>query len=342
MQKMRRVWLGTLLASLVWVSGAQAADDDATLAPLPPADEVTLLETVVVSGVMPGPGMWKVHRDGHTMWILGTLQPVARRMRWESGEVERVMASAQKILYPPSAKFDLGMGKLRSLLLLPALLGARKNPDGEKLVDHVSAEDYARWLVLKKKYLGSNRGVEKRRPLFAADALYREALDDSGLQYKGLVTPVIVRVTKKHDIPIERPKIDIKIENPREAIRRFRAASIDDAACFRKTLDHLEIDLEKMRIRANAWAVGDMLTLREITYEDSSRACMEAVLESRFAAEQGITDLPARLEALWLEAAARAITENERSFAVFPMGRLVAADGLLAQLAARGYEVEEP
>lgn len=342
MQRMRRAWLGTLLVGLTLVSSVHAGQDGSPAAPLPPADQVTVLETVVVSGVMPGPGMWKVHHDGHTMWILGTLQPVARRMRWESAEVEQVMAAAEKILYPPSAKFDLGMGKLRSLFLLPALLGARKNPDGERLVDHVSPADYARWLVLKKKYLGSDRGVEKRRPLFAADALYREALDDSGLQYKGLVTPVISRVTKKYGIPVERPKIDIKIENPREAIRRFRATSIDDAECFHKTLDHLEADLEKMRIRANAWAVGDLLTLREITYEDSSRACMDAVLESRFAQEQGITDLPTRLEALWLEAAVRMIAEHERSFAVLPMGRLVAPDGFLAQLAARGYEIEEP
>jgi hypothetical protein len=30
-----------------------------------------VLDTVVVSGVQPGPGLWKVSKDGHALWILG-------------------------------------------------------------------------------------------------------------------------------------------------------------------------------------------------------------------------------------------------------------------------------
>lgn len=305
-------------------------------------DDVTVLETVVVSGIAPGPSLWKVRHGDHTMWILGSLQPVAKRMRWETAGVERVIATAEVILYPPSMKFDLGMGKLRTLMLLPSLMGARKNPDGDKLIDHVSAEDYARWLVVKKKYLGSSRVVEKRRPLFAADALYRKALSASGLQFKGVVSPVIRKIAKKQNIPVEQPQIELAIDDPKAAIRRFRESALDDAECFRKTLDHLETDLEKMRVRANAWATGDMLTLREVSYEDQSRACMDAFLESSFAKEQGIDDLPGRLGALWIAAAEKILSEHETSFAVLPMGHLVAADGYLAQLAERGYEIEEP
>ena len=317
---------------------APMVDEDA----VPSRDEVTVLDTLVVSGTMPGPGMWKVRRDGHTLWILGTLQPVARRMEWESEAVERQMAASSRILLPPSVKFDLGMGRFRTLLLVPRMLGARKNPDGEKLVDQVPAEDYARWLVLKKKYLGRDRGVEKRRPIFAAGDLYQAAVEKSGLQFKGLVSPLVEKVTKRHAIAAYRPRIELSIADPKAAIRAFRDTAIDDVACFRKTLDHLEADLAKMRIRANAWARGDMLTLREITYEDQSQTCMDAVLESRFAQEQGIDDLPERLEAAWLEAAEETIAGHETSFAALPISRLVAADGYLAKLAARGYEIESP
>ncbi|MCX7564380.1 TraB/GumN family protein [Xanthomonadaceae bacterium XH05] len=341
------------MAALLTLSSAMAqeADDvaqmlDATPAAddvaLPSREDAVVLETLVVSGTMPGPGMWKVRRDGHTMWILGTLQPVARRMEWESGAVERQMAASSQILLPPSVKFDLGMGRFRTLMLVPSMLGARKNPDGEKLVEHVPAVDYARWLTLKKKYLGRDRGVEKRRPIFAAQELYNAAVEKSGLQFKGMVSPLIEKVTKRHGIASHRPRIEIAIADPRAAIRAFRQTAIDDVECFRKTLDHLDADLEKMRIRANAWARGDMLTLREITYEDQSQACMDAVLESRFAKEQGIEDLPERLEAAWLEAAERIIAEHETSFAALPISRLVAADGYLEKLVARGYEVTAP
>lgn len=338
MRAIGRIMLGLVLfICTACASGATAPDEVPS-----PSDQATVLETVVVTGVMPGPGMWRVHRGGHSLWILGTLQPVARRMRWESGEVERIVSDAQVILYPPTLRVDLGMGRLRTLMLLPALLGARKNPDGDRLVEQVSAEDYARWLQLKQNYLGRDRAVEKRRPIFAADALYRAALERSDLQIKGLVSPVVKRAARRHGIPVERPQVEVRVDDPRGAIREFRETEINDAACFRKTLDHLEQDLEKMRLRANAWATGDMLTLRQVTYEDQSRACMDAVFESRFAERQGIRDLAAKLRATWLETAGKILDEHERAFAVLPLGLMLGPDGYLAELAARGYVIEEP
>ncbi len=307
-----------------------------------PREDTAVLETVIVSGVVPGPSLWKVYHGDHTMWILGTLQPVAKRMQWETSKVERTVASAEIILYPPRLTFDLGMGRLRSLMLMPSLMAARKNPDKDKLVDHVSSEDYARWLVLKKKYLGHDRGVEKRRPLFAAEALYRKALAASDLEIKGLASPIIDKIAKRQKIPVERPKIELVIDDAKGTIGRFREGAIDDGECFHKTLDHLESDLEKMRIRANAWATGDMLTLREMSYEDKSRACMDAFLESGFAKDQGIDDLPARMRALWLDAAEKILIQHKNSFAVLPLDQLVTADGYLAHLAARGYHVDAP
>lgn len=342
-------WRGVLLAGALAIFPAHAGDvDEAETAPAPSSeaapsrDDATVLETLVVSGTMPGPGMWKVRRDGHTMWLLGTVQPVARRMEWASGAVERQMAASTQILLPPSVTFNTGMGRLRSMMLIPSLLGARKNPDGDRLVEHVSQEDYARWLVLKKKYLGRDRGVEKRRPIFAAQELFQAAVEKSDLRFRGLVSPLIDKVTRKHGIPTHRPSVAITISDPKATIRRFRETSLDDAECFRKTLDHLESDLEKFRIRANAWARGDMLTLREVTYSDQSQACTEAMLESGIAKEQGIDDLPERVEAEWLDAAEKIIAEHETSFAALPISRLVAADGYLAKLAARGYEIEAP
>lgn len=341
-------WMGWLLAGVLAAFPVHA-DDVAGTEPATPSadavparDEAIVLETLVVSGAMPGPGMWKVRRDGHTMWILGTLQPVARRMEWESEAVERQIAASSMILLPPSAKFDTGMGRFRSLLLVPSLLGARKNPEGDKLIEHVSEADYARWLVLKKKYLGRDRGVEKRRPIFAAGELYQAAVKKSGLEFRGMVSPLVDKISKKHGILTHRPRIEITISDPKALLRRFRETALDDAQCFGKTLDHLESDLEKMRIRANAWARGDMLTLREVTYEDPSQACSDAMLESGIAKEQGIDDLPERLETAWLDAAEKIIVEHETSFAALPVGRLVAADGYLTKLAARGYEIEAP
>lgn len=347
---------GVLLCAVLMLMGvarAQALEpsvQDAALMPestagdeaLPSRDDAVVLESLVVSGRMPGPGMWQVQRDGHTMWILGTLQPVAQRMEWESTAVERQIAASTFVLLPPMTRFDIGRGRLRSMMLVPSMLRARRNPDGVRLEDVVPAADYARWQVLKERWMGRDRGVEKRRPVFAAQELYEAAVEKSGLHFKGVVTPVLNKVVKKHGIPVFRPRVEITIADPKAAIQTFRDAEIDDVACFRKTLDHLEADLEKMRIRANAWARGDMLTLREITYEDQSRICDDALLESHYAKEHGIDGLRERLETAWLEAAEKAIAEHETSFAALPLSRLLASDGYLAALAARGYEIQAP
>lgn len=340
---MRAITVMGLLAAVWAVQPVWADEGEGVNMPAGPVSESAVqLETLVVSGVMRGPGLWKVHHGEHVMWVLGTIRPVSRRMQWDSGEVEALLAGADKVLLGPSVKLDLGRGRLRTLMLVPSIMRARRNPDGEKLVDQVSAEDYARWLVLKKKYLGRDAGVEKRRPLFAAQELFAEAVRDSGLRFESVVTPVLDRQIKRHKLKVERPRLTVEIDDPRQAIKQFRSSQIDDVECFSQTMLHLEADLEKLRQRANAWAVGDVAALRELTDEGRLQACMDAVLQSGFARERGIDDLNQRVEALWLEAAEKILAEHKSSFAVLPIGRILEPDGYLAKLAARGYRIEAP
>ena len=63
----------------------------------------------------------------------------------------------------------------------------RHNPDDSRLQDVVPAELYLRWLPLKSRYIGKDDTVERWRPLFAAGELYREAIDDAGLERSTVV-----------------------------------------------------------------------------------------------------------------------------------------------------------
>src|SRR5688572_26911848 len=83
-----------VLLIAVPVSGVQAQD---TAAP-PAASSVPIrdVEPVVVSGALPGPGMWKVRKGEHTLYVLGTMSPVPRGMDWTSGDVEKVLAEADE------------------------------------------------------------------------------------------------------------------------------------------------------------------------------------------------------------------------------------------------------
>jgi uncharacterized protein YbaP (TraB family) len=315
------------------------------LAPLQAAEPdlpTTVLDTVVVSGKLPGPGLWKISKDDHVLWLLGTIAPLPRRMDWESSDVEATIAASQELLLPPSASMRAEGAAFGGLFLLPSLMKARNNPGKETLSEVLPEADYARWTRLKQRYLGRDRGVEKRRPILAAAALQEEALDDADLTLDNLAAKVARRAAKKHDLTITQPKLEIVITDPKATIKEFAATPLDDLDCFRRTLDRLESDIETMKLRANAWALGDVELLQSLPYTDNFRACADALFESRIAERQGFADLEERLTVEWLNAADAALAKNTSTFALLPMSVMLRENGMLARLRGKGYRVQQP
>ncbi len=327
----------------MWVL-APASAQTATAAPsVASADKTVVdLETMVVTGAQPGPGMWKVSKGDHALWILGTLSPLPKKMTWLARDVEAVIGQAQEVLGPPGVSFDPDVGIIRGALLIPSLLKARKNPEGGTLQEVLPAGLYARWKALKATYIGRDAGVEKWRPMFAAYELYKEALDDSGLVQGGIVGPVITKAVKRHKVKQTSAVVKMKIEQPKKVIKEFSSAPLGDVECFGKTVNRLETDLATMTARANAWAVGDIEALRALPYDDQNRECLNAFIQGSFAQRRGMSDLPARVEAAWLTAAGAALEKNRVTFATLPISDLLKPDGYLDKLRAKGYAVEDP
>jgi uncharacterized protein YbaP (TraB family) len=314
----------------------------AALDPPSPPTDAALLAPIVVSGEQPGPGLWKVTRDGRVLWILGSLTPLPRDMTWVSREVEATIATSQEVILPVDVDLSVKGGAIGGLFLLPSLLGARNNPDGRTLDEVIPTELYARWSVLKKKYLGRDAGVEKRRPIFAAFELFEAAIKQAGLDNASVVEPVIKRAAKRAKVTVTRPRIELKLDKARATVKAFAQTPLDDLDCLRKTIERLEGDLTILQKRANAWAVGDVEALATLAYVDQNKSCRDALLRSALAEERGMDALPARVMQTWLDAAEQALSTRTSTFATLPIGALTAADGYLDALRARGAEVEAP
>lgn len=311
--------------------------------PLPDEiDGVKLLDVVVVSGVQPGPGLWKVSRDGRVLWVLGTLWPLPKRMEWNTLEVERRIAASGVVLLPPTVKIEAKGAALGGIFLLPSLMSARNNPGKEKLVDVLPPADYARWQRLKAIYLGRDRGVEKRRPILAAMELRDKALDANDLGQRDIVREAVTRAAKRADVPVQRALVVQVVEDAKAAVKEFAAGPLDDLECFRRTLDQVENDLDTLAQRANAWAQGDLAQLRALTYTDNAKACTDALLQSGLGQSRGFDGLPARVQAAWLAEAEKALATHTESFAVLSMAQVVGPAGYLALLQQRGYSVQAP
>lgn len=337
-----------LLSSLVFLVAplsTSAQEPPAGSAPPQAAEgQVIEMDAVMVSGVQPGPGLWKVRHGDHLMYVLGTHSPLPKNMTWRSDEVDLVLQQADEVLGGPGITVNADVGLLRGLTLLPSALKASKNPDGEKLRDVLPPDLYARWSALKQRYMGRDAGVEKKRPLIAVYELYEEALSRSGLRERGVIDPVIAQALKARKMKRTPTLLTIKLDDPRAAIADFRKETLkpEDLDCFRRTLDLIENDLPQVAARANAWAVGDWPALRSTTREDQQLACLSAWFNTDTARKRGMSDIEARVRAKWLETAEAALQKNRITFATLPVWQLVKPDGYLVALQAKGYEIEAP
>lgn len=311
-----------------------------------PADAATAAElpTIVVSGEQPGPGLWKVSSNGRVLWILGTLSPLPKDIHWQSKDVEEVIATAQEVLDPPRLKLDANIGFFGKLRLLPTLVGVRDNPDHATLQQVVPADLYARWIALKTKYFGAGRGrnIETWRPIFAAIDLWNEAIRKTGLTRSDITGDIVRAAAKRAGLEPVTPMLTLGVDDPRGAVQEFKKGAMDDLDCFRKTLDRIDTDVGRMAARANAWATADIDVLRRLPDSDQHEACLAAIAGTDLARERGVTDVPQRLQQVWLDAADTALKKNAVTFARLPIGDLLAANGYVAKLEAKGYTVEAP
>jgi uncharacterized protein YbaP (TraB family) len=300
------------------------------------------LDAVEVAGLQPGPSLWRVSRGEHEMWILGTLSPVPKRMQWEATDVESLIRESQQVLLGPSINVTSDIGFFGQLALVPKLFAIRRNPGKETLSEVLPAEIYARWQVLSKQYFRSTRGLEKRRPVFVAQELFEEAIGEAGLRTDNGVADRVLKVAKKAKVTVEAPKVVVEVKNMKGLLAEFEDTSLDDVACLDKTMTYVEHDLDTMRLRANAWAVGDVDALRAMTFTDSYDTCLRSLFSAPGLEKYGFVNLRERARDAWLEAAETALKSHRSTFALLPMGQLLREDGYAAELRKRGYLVEAP
>lgn len=310
-------------------------------APASTAVQETAPATVVVEGRRPGPGVWKVTKDGHVMWVFGLYSPLPLKMEWDASRIERLITHSQQVLLPPGV--SIGVGFFRSLTMLPSMVGLQKNPDNATLKDVLPADVYARWQVLKDRYIGDDDGVERYRPIFAADQLMEAGLKKNGLSKGGDVRKRIETIAKENEVKTVSPVLKIELDDPRGTLKDFKKSPIEDLGCFTRTLDGLEGNLDAMRVRANAWANGNIAEIKTLDFAEREQACGDAVFNSQIAKNSpALRNMRERMRAVWIQAAEKALADNVSTFAVLQMKDIVDPKGLVADLQAKGYTVESP
>jgi hypothetical protein len=325
------------------LSAAALAQTDPPSAPAEPVLEAAPAQ-IVVSGKRPGPGLWKVSKDGHVMWVFGMYSPLPPKMEWDDSRVERLIGQSQEVLAPPMAGVGVGwLGGFKALTALPSLIGVQKNPDGSQLRDLLPADVYARWSVLKQKYIGDDEDIESYRPFFAAQKLMNAALWKNGLSTSTSVRKQIETIAKQRGVKVSTTGFIVQLDDPGRMLKEFKKSQMEDTACFTKTLERFEGDLDAMRMRANAWANGNIAEISSLDFAEREDACNDAMLNSPAARNHpAFQNLRERRLDSWLKAVDTALASNTSTVAMLPMSDILGPKSYLAVLQAKGYTVESP
>jgi uncharacterized protein YbaP (TraB family) len=329
-----RKWLGWCLLALLGVINAsiihaqvQASSDS--------NDTEFALDEVVVTGVRAGPRMWRVAKDGHVLWVLGVLDPLPKQLEWQSEQVNTVLAESQAVLLDgmnvsPDANLFAKLGLYLQWRRL------QKNPDKQTLQQILPPELYARFAVLKQRYAKGDDDLERLRPILAAAKLYQAGIESIGLNARRVVGKAVEKQAKQRGI---KPyTVDIKVAAPRELLDSLSNVSTEaEVRCLAATVSRLESDLNVLRERANAWALGDIATLRSMVDSDNRVACWDVITSVPRLKE--LTDSAKRE---WISAAEASLQQHQTSLALCSIRELLATDGVLAQFRTKGYEVVGP
>jgi len=317
--------------------GALALAAAAGLSAQPPAAgpaEAPLAE-VVVEGRHEGPRMWTVRRGDHTLWILGTVTPLPKKMVWQPDAVRAVLQQSQEVV-PAWPTYGIGANPFTALRVFIEWRRMQKPPDHLPLKETLPPQLYARVEALEVRYDPRDRHLEELRPMLAAERLMTRVLDASGLALRNEVQKQVLVLAREQGVRIRQDKL--KIDDPVDVLKDVGATPLSaEVACLDAVVTRLETDLGPMQARARAWALGDVDTLRQLPHPDDKTACIAAVSSS-----ERVRTLIARAQDDWLVVVEDSLARNRGTLAVQSMDRLLGEHGALAVLKQRGYEVQGP
>src|SRR5256886_9001369 len=92
---------------LVGAAAARAQEPRATADAGAPAPETE----IVVEGRHEGPRMWRVRKGDHTLWILGTISPLPKKMVWQPDAVQEGPRNTQEVV-PAWPTYAIGANPL--------------------------------------------------------------------------------------------------------------------------------------------------------------------------------------------------------------------------------------
>jgi hypothetical protein len=320
------------------------------------------LEEVVVTGVLPGPPLWKITNGEHALWILPLVNLYPKDMEWESDRVAKLIADSQEfIAIPYATNVTYTSNPLTAIRLIGTYNKTTHLQNGETLADVLPPDSYQRFVKLKTRYFKYDKAIDKLTPREAGTKMQKEILDAENLEqlsyanpsspevimdsvYKWLKRNKSIRRTSTSHVVFDKLKFS-ELKKQKEDM--IAAVSTDrhrefEVACLTAKIAYFENDVESAKKRANAWAQGDpdeLIRHGAALKNDAALQSLRGPCRMQMASDDA-TAMEKISQEKWLAAAESALARNETTFAVLGINDILAPDGLVAMLQMKGYVVE--
>ncbi len=282
--------------------------------------EATVVQELVVRATVAGPAWWTVEHGGSVVHVLGLSdEPLPKGLRWDQAALQRRLAGASVLITPVEAR--------AGLLDIPALLRMRS-----RLKSHTPME----------------QGLPP--PLQARFAAARTRLGRPAPRYAGW-DPIVAGMILSgdfHDAARVSPREPLaairgaasRLGVPVRPAAKLRAVALFDPAvrgltpaisqgCLAEALDEVDAGAGALDAAGAAWARGDVQGV--LAGPRGGSACLLLINGGAAIWRQAMAD--------FADAVAGALQKPGHAVAVLPIRALIARDGVLERLKARGFKV---
>src|SRR6516225_9482075 len=178
------------------------------------------MEELVVEGRHEGPRMWTVRSGDHTLWILGTISPLPKKMVWQPDAVEEALKYTQEVV-PAWPSYGIGANPITALRVYIAWRHVQNPPDNLPLRESLPPPLYARVEALRIRYAPHDNKIEKMRPMLAARELLTHVLDAAGLALHNEVQQEVLALAARHGVRVHQDKL--RIDDPVNVLKDVTA-----------------------------------------------------------------------------------------------------------------------
>ena len=285
--------------------------------------EANLVDELVVTARLRGPAWWRVRDADTTVYILGV--PESRLppgVAWDRTVTERRLKGASQLFVGTRVNFK---ARLRDA---PALLRARQRVRSKTPMENTLPPNLRTRFVAARQRLGTTEGrYDDWQPMVAGMMLLGDAFDRKGWM---AVDEQVKSMARRAEAPVRSgPKYAaLPVVNTALAGLTPRAQT----ECLEAALDDVEAGAEPLRRSGQAWARGDIPAA--VRGPRAFNACLLAIAGGTTVWRNMVRDNA--------DAISASLATPGHSVAIVNLRALLAEDGVIERLEAKGLQVMGP